>query len=221
MDFYCVLKSGGWTNRNKKVEYFPEHVRRLKRMVEKFYPKPHRFFCLTDIGYRLPDIKTIPLKHNWPGWWSKIELFKKDLGIRRKFYIDLDTVIVGDIISLVRFKHKFSVLRNLTPNTSNSGRIGSGIMAWRGDYSYLYTEFCKSPEKFMQEYTTSRRWGDQGFIQDHLKKWGYLQDIEPAALVSYKFGLKDKDILPKGTKIVIFHGVPKPEDVSHPWQKNI
>ena len=45
----CVLKSGG--------DFLPAE----------------EFICLTDLDL---DCQTLALDHDWPGWWSKIELFR-------------------------------------------------------------------------------------------------------------------------------------------------
>jgi hypothetical protein len=61
-----VLRSGG--------EFKPEHVYTMQDMCYQ-YIKKHEFTfqCLSN----LQDLNcnTINLSHNWPKWWSKIELF--------------------------------------------------------------------------------------------------------------------------------------------------
>lgn len=209
----CVLKTGGWRNRHINVEYRPEQVCWLRDQVTRHLQTAHRFVCFSDID--IPGVDVIPLTDDWPGWWSKIELFKRDYG--RVFYIDLDTVITGDITRMVKHPHRFSVLRNLS--SRHSGRIGSGVMAWSGDHTVIYNAFKKDPEKFMAEYVVSERWGDQGFIQDVLRQnggWDHLQDLFPGRIVSYKFDLYRRDPRPDN-RIVCFHGEPKPWQTNHRW----
>nr|WP_145924153.1 hypothetical protein [Halomonas elongata] len=40
-----------------------------------------------------------PLAHGWPGWWSKLELFRPHGG--DLLYLDLDTVVRGDLQPLI------------------------------------------------------------------------------------------------------------------------
>ncbi len=209
----CVLKTGGWKNRHMHVEYSAAQVRWLRDQVLKNLRVEHRFVCFSDIV--IDGVEVIPLTDNLPGWWSKIELFKQDYG--RVFYIDLDTVIVGDITHMVKHKHSFTVLRNLS--SKMAGRIGSGVMAWSGDHSHIYHEFMKDPVGHMAECVTSAKWGDQGFIQCFKRGnggWKYLQDLFPNQIVSYKFDLRKKDPRPEN-RIVCFHGEPKPWETTHKW----
>jgi alpha-N-acetylglucosamine transferase len=213
----CVLRSEKWDNRGKVVEYQPEHVLWLKRQVEKHVTVPYRFVCLSDLKFE--GVEIIPLNYTWAGWWAKIELFRPGLFDGRVFYLDLDTVIVRNIDDMVdaRYKH-FTALRNLSGHKS----IGSGVMAWRGfhDFSFIYENFRKEPAKFMSIYQTSSKWGDQGFIGDQLVQAGiqreYFQALFPGAVKSYKFDLNQGDP-DAGTKIVCFHGLPKPFDVKKEW----
>lgn len=156
----------------------------------------------------------IPLRDDLPGWWAKMALFRE---FEDAFYIDLDTVIVGDITRMVKHKHKFTVLRNLS--SKQPGRIGSGVMAWRGDYSHLYQAFMAEPARHMAECTTSAKWGDQGFIQ-HVQRehggWDHFQDLWPERIKSYKYDMRRGDP-PKGCRIVCFHGVPKPWEAQNKW----
>lgn len=209
----CVLKTGGWKNRHINVEYHPRQVIWLRDQVAKHVKCDYRFVCFSDI--EIDGVEVIPLTDNLPGWWSKICMFKHDLG--RVFYLDLDTVIIDDITHMVEYNHKFSVLRNLSSKAAN--RIGSGIMAWNGDHSHIYHEFMKDPVCNMAKYVTSDRYGDQGFIQDVQEKhggWAYIQDIFPFQMGSYKFDYGQRDPW-KGARIVIFHGSPKPWETTHSW----
>lgn len=207
----CVLKTGGWKNRHINVEYHPRQVIWLRDQIAKHVKCEYRFVCFSDI--QIDGVEVIPLTDNLPGWWSKISMFKHDLG--KVFYLDLDTVIIDDITHMVRYAHKFTVLRNLSSKAT--GRIGSGLMAWNGDYSHIYRKFMESPEKYMAEYTTSDRWGDQALIQEFMNgKFDYFQDLFPFQMGSYKFDYGQKDPW-KGARIIIFHGSPKPWETNHSW----
>lgn len=209
----CVLKLGEWNNAGKRCEYKADHVFWLKKQIEQNVTVPHKFVCLTD-SPDLGDI-AIPLKYNYEGWWSKIELFRPDLALHDVFYIDLDTVIVDEINHIVTDIPScgFRVLRNLSSKNKKTDKIGSGLMRWVGDYSYLFDGFDKS---LIKNYQTSHRWGDQGYIQDTVKKYEMFQDSFPDEIVSWKFDLHETDKKPEN-KIIVFHGLPKPYDVKKDW----
>lgn len=211
---FSVLKTGkavGQQRPGKEPEYHTDHVLRLQHQFESnFTGPPYEFVCLSDV--EIPGVTVIPLKHNWPGWWSKMELFRPDVQRDTNFYLDLDTTIKRDITDMVTYPHTFTALNNLS--SPNSGRIGSGIMAWGSGYQEgLYEAFLRSPEVHMKKYTTSHNWGDQGFIRDHvrsnveIKHW---QALFPGRLASY---VKSTEQEIKKASIVCFHGKPKPWEV--------
>lgn len=221
----CVLKTGKFNkhqNTNKPpvvVDYGATIVPWLKRQVERHVTVPHRFVCMTNVE-EIPGVEVIPLEHDWDGWWSKLEIFKKGRFEGTTLYIDLDTVILQNIDDLLTYDHKFTTLDNISH--PNSGDIGAGLMAWKDDYSYLYDLFASNPEKYMKECITSRNWGDQGFIKNNL---GFdparFQHTFPG-IHSLRRELSDGINLEKGkpkedTRIVIFNADPKPWDMTEDW----
>lgn len=209
----CVLRAGVFRNRRAVVRYKPEHVQWLQRMVRRFVRVPHRFLCLTNVA--IPDVEVIPLRDDLAGWWSKMELFRE---LDQAFYVDLDTVIVGDITEMVEHPHRFTVLRNLSSTATN--RIGSGVMAWEGDCSHLYREFMSDAKRHMAECVTSEKWGDQGFIQSVQASrdgWEYFQDLFPGQIRSFKVDMRQRGNPPDDCRIVCFHGQPKPWEHRAAW----
>jgi len=197
----CVLRSGG--------DFDEQYVDRLRRNIARHLPIAHDFVCLTDVPAAL-NCKTILLKHNWPGWWSKIELFRPDLfkEYSRVLFFDLDTIAVGDLSGLVAQPCKFAMLRGFR----NPKRRGSGVMVWEGDHSFIY-------QNLMGKSLDKDDW-DQLHILRELKQAkqepSVIQDM--ANVVSYKWDVID-GVVPVGTKIVCFHGQPRPVDVKEDWVK--
>lgn len=190
-----VLKSGG--------EYHPSHVVALKKRFERHLTIPFRFVCLSDVA--TPHYDVVPLKHDWPGWWSKIELFREDLFPGPVFYADLDTVPVRNMDSIV-LGHRFTVLRNFWVAPTHS-RIGSGLMAWSMNLSPLYEAFAANP-LVAAEYTTKEAWGDQGFIQQWAWDCPRWQDVHPGKVVSWKMHCQEG--IPQEASVICFHGQPRP-----------
>ena len=185
-----VLKSGG--------TYISKHVHRLHDQVCKY--TPCTFICLTDVD----DIEySVPLFHNWPGWWSKIELFRPNLFAGRVVYIDLDTTVRGDLREFIR--EDFTMINDFYKTQEPA----SGMMAWKNQGpGNVYEVFKKSPYKFIDMYRKVNRWGDQGFIRDHAGKIDFFNDIR---IVSHK--VHCKEATPEDAIVVCFHGTPKPWDV--------
>lgn len=187
-----VLKSGG--------DYLPEHVYRLKNQVDLHQPSA-RFVCLSDLAL---DCETIPLKHDYPGWWSKIELFREGLFSGHVIYLDLDTDVVGPLDPLVRTC--FTMLSDFY----KPHQPASGVMAWIGDApNSVYETFRTDDQDWMNRYKTSARWGDQGFIRDFCNC--AIQRFGPE-VCSYKVHVRGKGI-PASASVVAYHGKPKPWEI--------
>lgn len=203
----CVLRSGG--------DFTADYVVRLKNMVERHLPMPHDFVCMTD----MEDVpcETIKLKHNWPGWWSKLELFRPGLFPGKVIYLDLDTVIVDDIERIATYPHEFSMLAAFRIPK----RRASGVMAWRGDYSKLYDALVANPSVMYENGRPgSRLKPDQAFIVHQYKT--IYQKVPKAmqeilGIASYKNNCVNTGKYPPGTSIVCFHGQPRPSMVKDQW----
>lgn len=187
----CVLKSGG--------EYNVSHVETLQAMV------PSRpFVCLSD-NPAVPGY--VPLEHGWPGWWSKLELFKLPGPV---LFFDLDTVVTGDIDELILTipKHDFLILRDVYRGKIRQSAMQSSIMGWRGDMSYVYDAFVKNADYWMKSLRS-----DQDFFETAIGDATYWQDVLPGALVSFKVDVQGRGV-PKDAKVIFFHGQPRP------WQQD-
>lgn len=204
--FGCVLRSGG--------DYYPDHVLRLKRMVNKSFETLPRFICLSDQWQvlRRMNIEAYPLQYNWPGWWSVIELFLLKGSI---LVTGLDTILIRDMDSLgnVALKAKeneFYMMRAFRPWVRN---YISGFIAWNGDFSFIVEEFKNNYEKITSSYR-----GEQDFTQSLIKKKkGYkvkpIDDEVKGGLYSYKWHIRQRGFIPTDTKAILFHGKPRPFDV--------
>jgi hypothetical protein len=201
---YTVLKVGEFYNRKIRADYGPIHVQWMQRMCQKYAPGVE-FVCLSNVD--IDGVTVIPLEKNWPGWWSKIELFKySDV-----FYLDLDTVIIdniGDIIGL----DGFYALDLFQPNNKFIKILGSGLMSWNIDLSHIYKNFS---DAVIPQYNTRIKWGDQGYVYDQVGGYISFQQTFPGKIFSYKYSNIDQTN--PGGKIICFHGKPRPWEVEHSW----
>jgi hypothetical protein len=188
----CVLKSGGI--------YDATWVERLQAGVKRHLPLEHRFVCLSDVDV---PCERIPLEHNWPGWWSKIELFRLTGEV---LYFDLDTAIVGDLSGIASVGWPgLKMLRDFyAPD-----HFGSGVMAWNGDLSAIYDAFAETAT--VQMMTRRERMGDQAFIEeefgrDRVCPWQAMSALS-GQIVSYKVHCREG--IPPNARVVCLHGFPK------------
>lgn len=196
MTIACVLRSGG--------EYRPEHVQALAAGVAAHLPDA-RFVCLSDVP--VLGVRTVPLRYAWPGWWAKLELFRPGVFPGQVLYIDLDSVVVGDLSDLAGYVGPFATLSDfLRPE-----RPASGVMAWDADGAEaraIWEAFVRDPEGHMH---ACRGGGDQQFLRsvvgDDVDR---LRALYPGQVVSYKVHCADG--VPDGARLVSAHGRPKPWD---------
>lgn len=181
----CVLRSGG--------DFGPEHVQWLAKQVPGLV-------CLSDVP--VPGVETIALEHDWPGWWAKLEMFGPSLE-GDVLMIDLDTVVLR-----MPEASETTVLENY----ADPGWMGSGLMyVTAEDRARVWEAWIANPAKHIRENQRWPKWGDQGFLQDHIgnaARWG-------AEVRSYKMHCMAG--LPAGTDVVVFHGKPRPWDVRAEW----
>ena len=186
----CVLRSGG--------DFGPEHVRWLARQVPGLV-------CLTDTP--VEGVECIPLEHDWPGWWAKMEMFGPSL-TGDVLMIDLDTVV----LQLPEQPATTTVLRDFTEPSV----IGSGFMyVTAEDRARVWEAWLQDPAGHMRACNRWPKWGDQGFLMDHLADAARWQDISPGAIVSYKVHCREG--LPADAKVVCFHGKPRPWNTRAAW----
>ena len=210
------------------MSYGPKHVLWLRDQF-KAHVRPHRFVCLSDVD--IPGVETIPLRDSLPGWWSKIEIFRE---FDEAFYVDLDTVIVGDVGRYIDAEHQFTASAGVY--IRGPGQMNSSLMCWSGDYRWLYEQFIADKQRIMSEYVINSRWGDQGFIRDAMAAKGKpidtFQRMFPGSVISYV-----RDILKRQTirawqgeervvlhsdwrqtpRFVLFNGMRKPWTVQASW----
>ena len=187
----CVLKSGGWPS--------VADVARLAADCAEHCAE-HRFVCLSDVD--VPGVEVIPLLHNWPSWWSKIETGRPGLFSGPCLYLDLDSVVLADITHMAG--GNFAMLSDFYRPQNPA----SGMMAWTDDMpANIYADFVKKPDAYME---CHKRGGDQAYIATCVVP-ERLQSRHPDEIVSYKVHCRNG--VPKAAKVVCFHGQPKPRDV--------
>lgn len=217
----CVLKSGG--------DFDAEYVERLRDGVKKYLGI--RFVCLSDVDV---PCERIPLTQNLPGWWSKMELFRPDIE-GDIFYLDLDTVIVGDLRPVVALEG----VRML------NGDLSAVMTLPQACRSVVWQKWIEDPKKHMDAfgYDKDRRdiakratlnydlsnIGDQAFIRRILKAEPYPYgsfltwlDVKPKEQTFRGPTVLTKAPqvrLPSNLAAVIFCARPRPRDVN--WMQDV
>lgn len=202
--FACVLKTGG--------DYLPEHVQALADQVARYTTINYRFVCYSDT--EIDGVETIPLEEDYPGWWSVPEVFRQK---GPTVIMGIDTVIKDSLDPLFELAMDsgpkvFWMIRAFNPRN----KFASGIMAYNGDWSGIWDEF-KYPES-----VEGLKDGEQEYTLQYLRRQGITPKIiqnEISGIYSYKRHCRKN--VPADSRVVLFHGKPRPFEVPHIWNEII
>ena len=217
-----VLRSGG--------DFNPGHFFDLRSSIKRTNPTALDPILLTDCA-----IPGNALVHDWPGWWSKFEVFALPGNV---LFLDLDTVVCGDLsplLNFIEFELPPRVLLMLE-DFYRPGRAASGIMGWNsGALGFpFYEKFLGmdinggrfslpmgGKEQFTPGRTSKVFRGDQNLIPEIARSVGWeIYQARPGdkfGIYSYKKHVlsQSKHAIgpPPGAAVVCFHGQPRPWDV--------
>ncbi|MDB4726530.1 hypothetical protein OAF54_03745, partial [bacterium] len=193
--------------------YTPEYVLNLQDAVASHLPAQHQFVCMTELP--IPGVPCIKLDKGWPGWWSKMEMFAPDMEkYGRILYIDLDTVITGDISDIAGYDGDApAIVRDFI-----HGGPSQSILSYRAEqFDHVWKIFSMAPERWMEDGDKMRppNFGDQIMMNEvqHPFEFNYWQDLLPGQIISYRLDCKKSnviDILPDDARMISFHGRDKP-----------
>lgn len=210
------------------TKYGADYVNKLYSAVKRNTTLPFKFHCFTEdtSGIR-HEVKCHPLVFtDLQTWWNKLYLFSDQIDIpigEKIFYIDLDTLITGNIDNLLQVNAKKLIgLRDFYHGIAKSASLlASGLMAWtHGKYTKVWTEFRKNPTAAIHLMNPH---GDQKWIEHMVPNHLYWQTLYPSKVISFKVHCRAG--LPKDAAIVCFHGEPSiPESITKhtkDWKWNI
>lgn len=209
--------------------YSADYVNVLYNACQKYITKPFRFVCMTDDATGIVDgVEIFPIpemeiskEHYAFGGWPKLAMFKKNLfGLEgRALFMDLDTVLVGDITPMLERSGGVILIREwrrfidyFRPRRVNGM---TSIFAFTlGEQTQIYDRFIENPDYAFENYRSEQRW-----VTDHINDMQFWDHIQ---VVSFKRNLLPPPIInrfkpPKNpsqkTAVVVFHGIPRPIDV--------
>ena len=163
LNVVCVLRQGG------KVGYTAEWVTKLQNAVARNLTIPHKFVCVSDCAV---DCEQIPLEYTDSGFWAKLEMFRPGLFDGPVLYIDLETVICGNIDRIVQQcqGHEFVMWIESDKNIHSSA-----LMYWETDASTIWNTYRSQPAEYWKQlYSSPPLYGDQAVISEHMPHQTFL-----------------------------------------------
>ncbi|RLN51919.1 hypothetical protein BBJ28_00002209 [Nothophytophthora sp. Chile5] len=194
------------------------------------------FLCMTDDaeGIQLhANLHVLPLASGWKGWWNKCQIFSnavgeklRALGHSRCLYVDLDTVIVGDLTDLLAWEPPPGVLTllktNHMANEQREGGYNSSIMAWCNSYEDEGAD--ERPIGFLHDFLQAHFAAVSNYIYkfDHwlemaLPDVRFLEDAFSGQVVEYRALDEHATAPPANARVVCFPLLPKPHDAEAQW----
>jgi hypothetical protein len=194
-----------------KWGYPAEYANRLLAGVRRNLALPHRFVCVTQDPAGLdPAIEVRPLDDKWPRLWNQLELFRHGTFLpgERVLYLDLDTVITGDLAPLAA---KTGAIHLKDWGWARDVVYG-GLMVWDAGIEHLdiYPRFGRATpgfRAFLDDPTLN--------IQDWMTLLGGWNRLDPSLVRSYRYHCIDGP--PPNCRAVCFHGEPKPHAINKGW----
>jgi hypothetical protein len=206
--------------------YGAEDVNILYAMVRRNLTKPFEFVCFTDDESGIkPEIRCLPIPPlgceippDVPGKWPKVALWSKDLygmeGVA--LFIDLDSVIVGNIDSYFEYGDPNDVItaRNWLNLLKKSGQT-SVFRYPIGGHSYMLENLRADSANVSRKYQYEQNYVTNN-IRGGLKFWpeSWTRHFRLHCVGSIFTRYLRPPIIPSGSKIVTFPGMPKPSDAA-------
>lgn len=180
--------------------YDESWAEKLYRGFKRNHPFPLRFVCFTDRPrtFREP-IEQMPIERRPIHYGACVEPFKLDDPM---IFVGLDTIITGNIDKLARWclenPGKLALPKHPYEDWSINGVVLSG-----GQNRRIFDEWAgENDMDWMRSFPHER-----------------IDDLFPRKVVSYKAHVAKQGTIHK-TRIVYFHGKPKPDTLLHlPWVK--
>ena len=220
--------------------YSWKYVDVLYSMLKRNLSRHIRMHVYTEHDREVPPHMIKHVLTEWPGikgskksWWYKMQLFNPAHHSGQLLYLDLDTVIVNNLdwITQLSQAHFWAIRDFKTLWNPKFQGINSSVMYWHTEkFAGIWTEFSKQniPK------VCSRYHGDQDYLSAVLKpnqrqflpeksavswRWQALNGgIDPLTRQHYLPGTGTK-VVPE-TSLLIFHGQPKPDQVTDSYVRN-
>ena len=205
------------------TRYGPEYVNRLQAMVSRNLSLPHRFVCMADDFEGLNSkVEALPLPELVlpPGapdrGWRKLFSFMPSVGDLEgvTLFLDIDIVIIDKIDAFFEHPGDFCIIRDWTlpwRYTGNSSVYRYTIGKHTDVLDYFEANKAEVCSSFRTEqgYLTARE-----KLANRLVFWPeeWCRSFKRHCMPKGPMGLIKAPAAPAGTKIVVFHGHPKPDE---------
>jgi hypothetical protein len=228
----CWLWSDPEFRFRSKFRFTPEHVERLRIMLQRHLSLPHRLVCLTDhSGERFhPDVEVIPMWSDLAshgGCYRRLKVFSEEMRPLlgdRFLSIDLDVVITGSVDHVFSRPEPFIIWDDINPRQPY---CGSMFMMNTGCRSRVWETFNRcAADELKERYGyigTDQAWIASVLSPNEVAKWTRADGVYSALekRIRPKLSGPATQGLPGNSAMVFFHGKRDPSmietQMQHPW----
>ena len=215
------------------VKYGADYANTLWNMLSKNFKNPFFLICFTDNpDGLLPVIESRPLPEvNIPAGspergWNKLGMFHPEINLpaRPTLFLDLDVVLTGYMDVFFEVPGHFLISNDW--NWRKPGVGNSSVFRFiPGTQNHVWEKFQKDPEAAKAAHRNEQEFlcaeaNDLKFWPDELCRSYKRHCIPDWPMIFWQ-----KPRLPKGARVLIFHGDPKPEDaingITKKWYRPI
>lgn len=217
----CTFK---WRKPGYRASFDPQYVNYLKEAVKRNTTVKHEFVCITDDPTGIDkDIRIVPLWENpapnygtatRPNCFYRLKMFSpemKELIGERFLWLDLDTVIVGNIDRILKDTSEFKIWK---VDNEKMPCNGSMVLHTSGTRAHFWHNFDASRvHPYHSLHCENGFMGsDQAWIAQNLTAQdSFFRKVD--GVYSFRCHLKKfQQPLPSNARIVFFHGNENPWD---------
>ena len=207
------------------TKYSEEYLFKLAAGIMKHCPVPFELLCITDRPSDVPAVWQIYdcSADGLDTWWAKMLIFAPELPARgRVIFLDLDTIILGDLGPLCALKPIFGICENwqkIYGHPTWPCKYGSCVMSFEAGslVKEIWEPFNLDREDYIRN---AGKFGDQFTIGELYPDATLLNRELPGFFVHLK---KDLYFKPpkKDARVLIFGGKPKPHECDQKWVREL
>ncbi|MBO7520911.1 MAG: hypothetical protein J6T16_01555, partial [Opitutales bacterium] len=141
---------------------------------------------------------------------------KRDVGLHgRILFLDLDTVIVGNIDEFFLIEGDFIYVKRYWGKSKTQGPGLTSVFRFEaGKFDYLYDYFISNMAEVKSKYRHEQAYvggmlGERGELNFFPQEW--MPSFKHGCILPFPLCFFASPRLPKGAKMIIFHGNPTPE----------
>jgi len=200
-----------------------EYVKILRDSVARNLSLPHKFVCLTDQEISDDGIETLPIyAPSTMGNLTKLALYNPTYGFDdRMVCMDIDLVVTGDLDEMFSYDGEIATraaFRSKEQNWVPDGDMSVQNMSYSRRYE-IWDKITRQISKIEKNTSGAERKFYKQWTRQIWPDMDFIQELFPGQLLSFKQDNIRGQGLSKNTRLVSFHGKPKPHELDIPWIK--